>query len=389
MKNNQHIKGSFRLILVLLLMGCIAITVVITGLLARNANSIEVSQWTQERLLPTVSVTKPENNETTDLLELAGRLQAYKQSAIYARVDGYINNWYFDIGDKVVQGDILAELDTPELDAQLLTAIADSKRSQAELELAESTVKRWRNLVKTKAVSEQDLAQRESEYRAAQAQLESATARVRQLEIQKSLALVKAPFDGIITARNKDTGDLINAGSDSSEPLFRLATTGQLRLNVFVPQKSAQHVTVGSKASVTVPDYPNKTYDAEVVRTNTVVDPQSGTMMVQIILNNQSGELLSGAYANVLLPLSSNSAMVTVPSSALIFNADGLSLAIVEVTDGETASVQIQPVEIARDLGRTVEIIQGIGEHQMIIANPPDGIQNGDRVRVVNSAKDS
>lgn len=389
MKNNQHIKGSFRLILVLLLMGCIAITVVITGLLARNANSIEVSQWTQERLLPTVSVTKPENNETTDLLELAGRLQAYKQSAIYARVDGYINNWYFDIGDKVVQGDILAELDTPELDAQLLAAIADSKRSQAELELAESTVKRWRNLVKTKAVSEQDLAQRESEYRAAQAQLESATARVRQLEIQKSLALVKAPFDGIITARNKDTGDLINAGSHNSEPLFRLATTGQLRLNVFVPQKSAQHVTVGSKASVTVPDYPNKKYDAEVARTNTVVDPQSGTMMVQIIINNQSGELLSGAYANVLLPLSSNSAMVTVPSSALIFNADGLSLAIVEVTDGETASVQIQPVEIARDLGRTVEIIQGIGEHQMIIANPPDGIQNGDRVRVVNSAKDS
>ena len=389
MKNNQHIKGSFRLILVLLLMGCIAITVVITGLLARNANSIEVSQWTQEHLLPTVSVTKPENNETTDLLELAGRLQAYKQSAIYARVDGYINNWYFDIGDKVVQGDILAELDTPELDAQLLAAIADSKRSQAELELAESTVKRWRNLVKTKAVSEQDLAQRESEYRAAQAQLESATARVRQLEIQKSMALVKAPFDGIITARNKDTGDLINAGSDNSEPLFRLATTGQLRLNVFVPQKSAQHVTVGSKASVTVPDYPNKTYDAEVARTNTVVDPQSGTMMVQIIINNQSGELLSGAYANVLLPLSSNSAMVTVPSSALIFNADGLSLAIVEVTDGETASVQIQPVEIARDLGRTVEIIQGIGEHQMIIANPPDGIQNGDRVRVVNSAKDS
>lgn len=380
--SKQH--GTLKLYLLLLLLAVAATGIVVNGLLVRKADSTEVSDWTQQRLLPTVSVVTPEQGILTASLQLTGRLQAYQQAAIFARVDGYIKDWYYDIGDKVARDDTLALLDTPVIDQQLLAAQADATRNSAELVLAEITLKRWQDLVASKAVSEQDIAQRESEYQAAKAQLEATQARVRQLEIQKSLAQIKAPFDGVITARHKDIGDLIMAGTASSEPLFQLATTEQLRLNVFVPQKYAARLSLGNTASLTVPDRPEKTFSAQITRSNTVVDTQSGTVTMQLLIDNPTGELLAGAYAKVEFPLSAGSPVLTVPASALIFNALGLSVAVVDAAQAGTANVSIIPVSIARDLGSKIEIQQGLTLKDQVIANPPDGISTGDRVRIVS-----
>ena len=384
--SEPHIQsGSRRGKLALACFGVAAVAVVITGVLSRQADSEEVATWTQERLIPTVSVVKPTYGVNTEQLDLAGRLQPFRQASIYARVDGYIKSWDHDIGALVKAGDILAELDTPELDEQMMQARADVTRSKADVELADSTVKLWRKLVESNAVTAQELEQRENSYRSAAAALESAEANLRRLEVQKNLASVPAPFDGVVVARNKDTGDLINAGSDDSIPLFRLAATETLRLNVDVPQKFARQMSSGVTATITVPEDPSAQYEGKIVRSNSAVDPQTGTMMVQLLVDNAEGHLLPGSYASVSLPLASAEPMITVPASALIFNAEGLSVAVIDDT-AETARVKVVPVTVARDLGRNIEITRGITNNADVISNPPDGIKTGHEVRVVSNS---
>lgn len=361
----------------------LAAIIVVTGIMSRQANSEQVAEWTQARLIPAVSVTQPVTGEATQSLTLAGRLQAFKQASIYARVDGYVKEWHHDIGALVTEGEVLAELDTPELDQQLIQAQADVDRFSADVALARSTLDRWKKLVATNAVTAQELEQRENSYRAAQAQLASAKANVNRLQVQNDLAMIPAPFDGVVVARNKDIGDLINAGSDDSEPLFMLASTHPLRLNVQVPQKFARQIQKGTQAEVSVPESPGSRYEAEVVRSNSAVDRHTGTMLVQLILDNQDNSLLPGGYASVNLPLSANAAMLTVPVSALIFNANGLSVATVSGA-GDNTTVSLKAIEPGRDLGRDIEIASGIDATDRVITNPPDGIENGDVVRVVN-----
>ena len=381
--------GGVKLTVLLMLLAIVAVTVVIAGMISRSADSAEVAQWTAQRQIPVVSTTNPVKAVNTEDLQLAGRLQALKQASIYARVNGYIRRWHTDIGTRVQQGDVLAELDTPELDELLNAARAEVKRMEAQLELTASTLTRWQNLVETNAVSEQELAQRESEYRVAVAQLDVAKAQVRQLAVQKGMAIIKAPFSGVIVARNIDIGDLINAGSENSEPLFELAATNQLRLNVQVPQKFAPQIQVGSQGTVSVPEYRGTYYAAEVTRSASAIDPQNGTVMVQLLIDNNNDALLPGAYANVRLPVSSPAPVLTIPASAIIFNASGLSVATLNEDNEGSTSVELKSVKIARDLGRVIEIAEGLTEKDSVITNPPDGIASGEVVRRLTLGKSS
>ncbi len=365
--------------LVLAVVGIAAVAIVVTGFMSRSADSEEVEQWTQERLLPTVAVTAPENKQNTMPLKLAGRLEAFKQASIYARVDGYVAEWHYDIGSSVSKGDVLAVLDTPELDEQLMQAEADLARADADLELADATVSRWRKLIATKAVTAQDVENRENTFRAAQAQKSSAEANFRRLQVQKDLAKIIAPFDGVVTMRNKDIGDLINAGADNSMPIFQVVQNQPLRLNVNVPQKYIRQLSFEQAASIEVPELPGKAFPAEVARTNMAVDTQTGTTIVQLMVDNQGGNLLPGGFASVELPLTGESNVLTIPASALIFNADGLSVATVTAEN----KLEVKPVKLSRDLGREVEILSGLSADDKIVMNPPDGAQTGQAVRVI------
>jgi RND family efflux transporter MFP subunit len=364
-----------------LLVLIVAVAIAAYGLISRAVQNSRVRDLTQAQAVPTVAIVTPSSAENLAGLDLPGRLEAYIQAPIYARVPGYLKSWKHDIGSKVKAGDVLGEIDTPDLDQQLMQARADLRVAEANAELAKITAQRWQGLSGTDAVAKQDVDTRTFTWNANIAQVKASQANVDRLIAMEGFKRLTAPFDGTVTARTTDIGALINVGATGGAQLFVVSETSKLRVYVNVPQNYVPSVPPGTKATLSVPEHPGKSYSGTVEASAQAVDPITGTTLMQIIVDNSVGEMMPGDYASIHLQVAPSAHILSVPSSALIFDAKGLSIATVDAGD----RVQLKPVSIQRDLGTVIEIASGLAPNDRVIANPPDGIDTGAAVRLVGA----
>ena len=356
----------------------LAIAVVAYGMISRASQNSHLRDLTETQAVPTVSVVTPQNVENRSGLDLPGRLQAFISAPIYARVPGYLKSWKHDIGSKVKAGELLAEIDTPDLDQQLMQARADQNVAEANAKLAQISADRWQSLAGTDAVAKQDVDQRTFTLNANIAQVKAAQANVDRLVAEEGFKRLSAPFDGIVTARETDIGALINVGSTGGAELFVVSETSKLRVYVSVPQNYVPSVPPGTKATIAVPEHPGKTYSGTVEASSQAVSPSTGTTLMQIIVDNGAGEMMPGDYASIHLQMDGATNVLSVPSSALIFDAKGLSIATVDAN----SHVLLKSVSIQRDLGSVIELASGLAPDDRVIENPPDGIATGAEVRL-------
>jgi multidrug efflux system membrane fusion protein len=329
-----------------------------------------------------VLVTRAKRNTGANTITLPGTLQGALESPIYARTSGYVKSWTRDIGARVEKGQVLAQIDTPEVDQELMQIEANRKQIESRVALAQSSLERWKNLRKIDAVSQQELDERQATYSQAVADLAAGDANVRRLRQLRSFRSIVAPFAGVITRRNVEVGDLVNAGNaGANRELFRLAQTDPLRVYVSVPQTYASQVKIGQPAKIELRESPGAIYTGKVARTANAIDPVTRTMQVEITQPNADGKLMPGAYAQVILSIEM-SASLTVPSNTLLFRKDGPTIAVV----GPDGRVHLQSVRIGQDYGRTVEIISGLQGSEQLIVNPSDSIEDGEQV-VIAEAK--
>jgi len=360
----------------------LALVIVAYGLLSRATQSSRLRDLTETQAVPTVSVVMPTHLENSAGLDLPGRLEAYIRAPIYARVPGYLKSWKHDIGSKVKAGDVLAEIDTPDLDQQLTQARADLSVAEANAKLAQISAERWQSLASTDAVAKQDVDQRTFTWNANIAQVKSAQAIVDRLIAEEGFKRLIAPFDGIVTVRDTDIGALINVGAAGGAQLFVVSETEKLRIYVNVPQNYVPSVPPGTKATITVPEHPGKTYSGTVEDSAQAVNPSTGTTLMQLIVDNRAGEMMPGDYASIHLQIAAVAQVLSVPSSSLIFDAKGLSIA----TLGADNRVLLKPVIVGRDLGAVIELASGLSPNDRVIQNPPDGIGSGAEVRLAVSS---
>ena len=360
----------------------LAVAVVAYGIGTRQAQNARLQEATEAQAAPVVALVTPTSAENSTGLDLPGRLEAYIQAPIYARVPGYLRSWKHDIGAKVKAGEVLAEIDTPDLDQQLAQARADLNVAQANARLAQIGAERWQSLASTDAVAKQDVDQRTYTWNANIAQVKAAQANVDRLVAEQGFKRLIAPFDGIVTARATDIGALINVGAAGGAQLFVVSETGKLRVFVNVPQNFVPSVPPGTKATIRVPEHPGKTYTGTVEASSQAVNPSTGTTLMQLIVDNSAGEMMPGDYAGIHLEMAAAAHVLSVPASALIFDAKGLSVATVEAGN----RVLMKPVSIARDLGTVVELASGVSPTDRVIENPPDGIGNGVLIRLAGAA---
>ena len=360
----------------------LAIAIVAYGLVSRAAENSRLHNLTEAQAVPSVAIVAPTHVENHAGLDLPGRLEAYIRAPIYARVPGYLKSWKHDIGGKVKAGDVLAEIDTPDLDQQLMQARADLSVAQANAKLAQIGAERWQALAGTDAVAKQDVDQHTFTYNANVAQVKAAQANVDRLVAEEGFKHLIAPFDGIVTARETDIGALINVGATGAAELFVVSETTKLRVYVNVPQNYVPSVPPGTRATISVPEHPGKTYGGTVEYSAQAVDPTTGTTLMQLIVDNSAGEMMPGDYASIHLQIGGAANVLSVPSSALIFDAKGLSIATVDADN----RVMLKPVSIQRDLGAVVELASGLAANDRVIQNPPDGIGNGTEVRLAGAA---
>jgi membrane fusion protein (multidrug efflux system) len=358
---------------------CAATAIVVSGIMARARSETELKTWTDSEAIPTVAVALPDARLLNATIDLPGRLEAYSRAPIFARVSGYLKSWNADIGAKVKAGQVIAEIEAPDLDQQLLQARADLASQQASAKLSEATLTRRRTLIASNFVSMQEIDERTADLSNKNAAVNSGQANVERLEALAAYKKITAPFDGVVTARDTDVGALINAGGGSGAAMFVISNTSKLRVYVNVPQSFVPAIKIGARAVITVPDYPNRTFDATVEASSQSVDVSSGTTRMQLALANTKGELMPGGYANVKMSLARDALPLHIPASALIFNQNGLRVATV----GPDDKVLFKTVTIARDLGRDIELASGISADDRIITAPPDGLADGDQVRVV------
>jgi RND family efflux transporter MFP subunit len=358
--------------------GIAAVLVVITGIRAREDSSAKLREWTDTQAIPTVAVTLPDARVLSATLDLPGRLEAYQRAPIYARVSGYLKNWNADIGAQVKAGQVIAEIEAPDLDQQLLQARADLASQQASAKLSEATLTRRRSLLASNFVSMQEIDERTADLSNKKAAVNSGQANVERLEALAGYKKITVPFDGVVTARDTDVGALINAGGGTGPAMFVVSDISKLRVYVNVPQSYVPAIRIGAKAIISLPEYPTRTFAATVEASSQSVDVSSGTTRMQLVLDNAKSELMPGGYANVKLSLQRDAVPLHIPASALIFNQNGLRVATV----GPDDKVQFKTVTIARDLGRDIELASGVAPDDRIIVAPPDGIADGDQVRV-------
>jgi RND family efflux transporter MFP subunit len=338
-----------------------------------------LAKETERLAIPTVGVTKPGMDSAADQLVLPAQLQAYVESAIYARTNGYLLRWTRDIGSHVKKGELLAEIDTPEVDQELLQAEAARQQAAAQLQLAKSTAERWANLRKTDSVSQQEADQQSSAYTQAQANLAAADANVRRLQQLESFKHVYAPISGVITRRNTDVGALITAGSTGqSKELFDLAQVDPLRVFVSVPQTNAPSIRAGLSAYIELREYPGQKFSGKVVRTADAIDPATRTLLTEIDVPNRDGRLLPGSYAEVHFAVPVLIQRMSVPVNALLFRPEGPRVAVV----GADHKVHLKAINIGRDYGTKVEILGGLDPDDQIVVNPADSLQDGQEVNV-------
>src|SRR5690242_14042383 len=363
------------------LAGIALVAVVVTGIRAREQSSEKLKEWTDAQAIPSVAVTLPEAKIINPTVDLPGRLEAYQRAPIFARVQGYLKSWSADIGARVKAGDVIAEIEAPDLDQQLLQARADLASQQASARLSEATLNRRKTLVASNFVSAQEIDERTADLSNKNAAVKSGQANVERLEALAGYKKITVPFDGVVTSRDTDVGALINAGGGSGPAMFVVSDITKLRVYVNVPQNYVPAIKIGAKATIALPEYPNRTFQATVEASSQAVDVASGTTRMQLGLDNSSGELMPGGYASVKLNLQRDTAPLSIPASALIFNGSGLRVATVGADD----KVLFKTVTIARDLGREIELASGIAPDDRVITAPPDGLSDGDQVRVVGA----
>jgi multidrug efflux system membrane fusion protein len=353
------------------------------SLKARAKETVALGTETARLSMVTVAVGQPQPEPGVSDLELPGSVQAFTESPIYARTNGYLLHWYKDIGAHVEKGDLLADLDTPEVDQELSQTQAARRQIAAALDLARTSADRWRDLRKTDSVSQQELDQRVSDYSQSQANLSAADANVRRLEQLESFKHVYAPFTGIITRRNVDTGALVNAGNGGSgKELFNLALIDPLRVYVSVPEGDAPAMKVGLPAWIGVAEFPAARFSGTVVRTANAIDQTTRTLLTEVDVPNRAGRLLPGAYAQVHFRVPVGGKRLSVPSSAMLFRSEGPRIAVV----GPGDRVQMRPIVIGRDFGTSLEILQGVQRGDRVIQNPPDSLEDGQVVHVAESS---
>jgi RND family efflux transporter MFP subunit len=328
--------------------------------------------------LLTVVTVKPSRTEVGEELVLPGTVQAFIESPIYARTNGYLKAWYTDIGSAVKKGQLLAEIETPEVDQQLSQAIADLATARANEALSQTTNTRWKELLKTESVSQQDADEKAGDAAAKKTTTEAAAANVSRLRELESFKRVVAPFDGIITARNTDIGALINAGQSAGSELFRLADTHKLRIYVQVPEPYAAAAKPGLEADLSFSEQRGKAYTATVVRTSNALDPGLRTLQVELQLDNSDRELFPGAYAEVHFKLAGNARSLRLPAATVLFRAPGLQVATVDARQ----YIQLKSIVEGRDFGNTIEVLSGLDADDAVVINPPDSIIDGMAVRV-------
>jgi RND family efflux transporter, MFP subunit len=358
-----------------------AALIVATGIRAREDSSVKLKEWTDAQAIPTVAVAPPNARALNPTIDLPGRLEAYSRAPIFARVSGYLKSWSADIGAKVKAGDVIAEIEAPDLDQQLLQARADLISQQSSAQLSEATLNRRKTLLASNFVSMQEIDERTADLNNKKAAVKSGQANVERLEALAGYKKITVPFDGIVTSRETDVGALINAGGGAGPAMFVVSDITKLRVYVNVPQNYVPAVKIGAKAVLTMPEYPNRKFAATVEASSQSVDVASGTTRMQLGLDNAGGELMPGGYASVRLPLERDAVPLHIPSSALIFNKDGLRVATV----GPDDKVLFKTVTIARDLGKEIEIASGLAAEDRVIIAPPDGLADGDEVRVAGA----
>ncbi len=363
--------------------GIILVVVVVTGIVAREKGDAHLREWTETQSIPTVAVAPPGSKMLNPSLNLPGRLEAYSRAPIFARVSGYVKSWKVDIGARVKAGDLLAEIEAPDLDQQLLQARADLVNAQASAKLSDATLKRRQTLLTQNFASQQDVDERTADLNSKNALVKSGQANVDRLEALASYKQLTAPFDGIVTARDTDVGALINAGNGGGAAMFVISDIKKLRVYVNVPQTYVPSIKIGTKASISVPEYPDRIFDAVVESSSQAVDVSSGTARMQLGVDNAKGELLPGSYSNVRLDLSRDVQPLHIPASALIFDQNGLRVATV----GPNDRVVFKKVTIARDLGREIEIASGLTADDRVILTPPDGLADNDQVRIAGTGQ--
>jgi membrane fusion protein, multidrug efflux system len=359
-----------------------ALTLVVSGIRAREDSSTKLREWTDDQAIPPVAVIYPDPGQLTATIDLPGRLEAYYRAPIFARVNGYLKSWRDDIGARVKAGEVIAEIEAPDLDQQLLQARADLTNQQASAKLSEVTLARRKTLIASNFVSMQEIDERTADLSNKNAAVNSSQANVERLEALANYKNITVPFDGIVTARTTDVGALINAGGGSGPPMFVISDIKKLRVYVNVPQNYVPSVKIGAKATIVVPEYPTRAFEATMEASAQSVDVTSGTTQMQLALENPVGELMPGGFANVRLILQrGDNVSLHVPASALIFDQNGLRLATLTADD----RIRFKTVTIARDLGRDIELAGGISLEDRIVNSPPDGISEGDKVRVVST----
>jgi RND family efflux transporter MFP subunit len=397
-EQSRPLRGLGRIGLLALI---VAIGVAAGGIIERRSHESEVAKWTDEQAVPNVAVIVPKSGPAQQSLMLPATVQAWYETPIYARVTGYLKTWYFDYGAHVKKGDILAEIDAPDLDAQLAaaqeklnSARAVVKIREAEKQFAESTYKRWRESPPG-VVSVQEQESKQADFNSALSRLSAADADVGedQGEVDRLQALegfkrIVAPFDGVVTARETDVGALINAGSGTGggngPELFKVADIREMRIYVQVPQQLSAGIRPGLTADLTLPQYPDKTFKSTVATTSSAINMSARTLLVELHTDNRDGLLQPGAYAQVKFNLSSETAsgVVRIPTSALIFREDGLQVAIL----GPGDKVELKGVTLGRNLGTDVEVVKGLLASDRVVNSPPDSLSAGDVVHVTDQA---
>jgi RND family efflux transporter MFP subunit len=381
---NQRRSGS-RAWLIVLVVLIVAAALAGWGIYSRVHAQVALKQQTAEAAIPSVVTVEAKAGPEQEEMALPGNVQAEFDTPIFARTSGYLKAWYTDIGSVVKQGQLLAEIDTPDVDAQLHQAEADLATSVANVELARSTAKRWLQLVKTQSVSAQETDEKVSDAQAKEALVQSAEANVARLRDLEGFKRVLAPFDGVVTARETDVGALINAGGGQGPELFRVADKSKLRIYIQVPQSYASSIKPGMTMNLSFPEHPGRSFPAALVRTSGALNPTVRSLLVELQVDNAQDELLPGGYTEVHMTLPLEGHAVRIPVGALLFRSEGLRVATV----GDDNKAHLNQITMGRDFGQEVEVATGIAAGARVITNPPDGLVEGETVRVETPPSDN
>ncbi|MFZ0558281.1 MAG: efflux RND transporter periplasmic adaptor subunit [Methylovirgula sp.] len=374
----------------LALAGVVAIAVAFFGVTSREKSESDLTRWTDAQAIPSVDIVAPERGVGQQQLTLPGNVEAWYQAPLYARVNGYVKMWYKDIGAKVKAGDLLAEIDTPDLDQQYEEAKGELAKAQANEALAELTAKRWEAMRNTAAVSQQDADEKAGEYQASKAAVAAAKAAVAKLAAFEDYKRIVAPFDGVVTARNVDVGALVNstptnnrlgelpALTSTPSALFEVADLHEMRIYVAVPQAFSAELKPGMLAELKLPQYPDRSFKATLATTSNAISLQARSLLVELHRDNQDGVLQPGSFVEVHFELPANQEVLRIPASALIFRSNQPEVATVGAND----KVVLKPIEVGRDLGTEVEVLSGLTIGDRVIRSPWDSISDGDEVKI-------